>query len=89
MSPFRVMFGWSVIPFKMALRTLFCSRLAHLPLFLELVIGIHASLNLKGYTFRHEKTLSLNRSGDPMCRVYFEAMRMRMTSVGLPQVVVS
>ena len=67
---------------------LFCSRLAHLLLFLELAVGIHASLD-KGYTVRQEKTLSLNRSGDPMCRVYFEAMRMRMTLVGLLHVEVS
>ena len=71
--------------FTMALRALFSSRLAPLPLFLELAVGVHASLNLKEYTFRKEKTLSLNRR-DPMSSAYFEAMRMRTTSVGLPQV---
>lgn len=74
------------MPSIMVLRALICSRLAPLLLFLELAVGVHVSLDLKEYTFRQEKTLSLNRRGDPMSRAYFEAMRMRTTSVGLPQV---
>ena len=52
-------------------------------------VGIHSTLHLKQYTFPKKKTLSLNRSGDPMYRVYFEAMRMRTMSVGTLHVNVS
>ena len=68
------------MPCKRALRPLSFSRLAQLSLFLGagswrsptyagshgcLAVGLHSSLGLKEYTFRKEKTLSLNRSGDP------------------------
>jgi hypothetical protein len=52
-------------------------------------VGILAFHHYKGYTFREEKTLRLRRSGDPTCRTYFEAMRMRMISVGALHVDVS
>ncbi|MEO8048113.1 MAG: hypothetical protein ABI684_12580, partial [Nitrospirota bacterium] len=68
-SPFCVMSGWSVTPFKMVLRALFAagSLLNHYSW--SWPVGVHASLDVKGYTFLKEKTLSLNRSGDPMCRL--------------------
>lgn len=86
------------MPCKRALCSLSFSRLALLSLFLGagswrspayagshgcLAVGFHSSLGPKEYTFRKEKTLSLNRVAIPMLRVYFEAMRMRMTLVGL------